>query len=162
MLARRLALLEQVTCASPAYLAAHGTPENLAQLDGHRAVNFFSAQTGKVWPFDFKVAGQRHSVALPGSVSVNNADAYHACRRVGLGLIQAPRHHLEQALATGELVEVLGAVRPGPLPVSVLYPITGNCRRACACLPSGLILQCRIFLTWAKKKIPLVMPSSTI
>ena len=122
MVARRLALLEQLTCASPAYLAAHGTPENLAQLDGHRAVNFFSTQTGKVWPFDFKVAGQRHSVALPGTVSVNNADAYHACCRAGLGLIQAPRYHLEQALAAGELVEVLPEWRPDPLPVSVLYP----------------------------------------
>ena len=122
MVARRVALLEQMTCASPAYLAAHGTPQNLAQLDGHRAVNFFSAQTGKVWPFDFKVDGRRHSVALPGTVSVNNADAYHACCRAGLGLIQAPRYHLEQALATGELVEVLSAMRPDPLPVSVLYP----------------------------------------
>ena len=122
MVARRVALLEQLTCASPAYLAAHGTPRTLAGLDGHRAVNFFSAQTGKVWPFDFKVAGQRHSVALPGTVSVNNADAYHACCRAGLGLIQAPRYHLEQALATGELVEVLAPLRPDPLPVSVLYP----------------------------------------
>ncbi|MGF6116971.1 LysR family transcriptional regulator for bpeEF and oprC [Janthinobacterium lividum] len=122
MVARRVALLEQVTCASPAYLAAHGTPETLAQLDGHRAVNFFSAQTGKVWPFDFKVGGQRHSVALPGTVSVNSADAYHACCRAGMGLIQAPRYHLERALADGDLVEVLRDLRPDPLPVSVLYP----------------------------------------
>ena len=122
MVARRVALLEQMTCASPAYLAAHGTPQNLAQLAGHRAVNFFSARTGKVWPFDFKVDGQRHSVALPGTVSVNNADAYHACCRAGMGLIQAPRYHLERALAAGELVEVLAHLRPDPLPVSVLYP----------------------------------------
>ena len=122
MVARRVALLEQVTCASPAYLAAHGTPRTVADLDGHRAVNFFSAQTGKSWPFEFKAAGQRYSVALPGTVSVNNADAYHACCRAGMGLIQAPRYHLEQALAAGELVEVLGDLRPDPLPVSVLYP----------------------------------------
>jgi len=122
MVARRVALLEQLTCASPAYLAAHGTPRTLADLDGHRAVNFFSAQTGKVWPFDFRLDGQRHSVTLPGTVSVNNADAYHACCRAGMGLIQAPRYHLEQALATGELVEVLAPLRPDPLPVSVLYP----------------------------------------
>jgi len=122
MVARRVALLEQVTCASPVYLAAHGTPRSLADLDGHRAVNFFSAQTGKVWPFDFRLDGQRHSVTLPGTVSVNNADAYHACCRAGMGLVQAPRYHLEQALATGELVEVLAPLRPDPLPVSVLYP----------------------------------------
>ena len=122
MVARRVALLEQVTCASPAYLAAHGTPRTLAELDGHRAVNFFSTQTGKVWPFDFQLDGQRHSVTLPGTVSVNNAEAYHACCRAGMGLIQAPRYHLEQALAAGELVEVLAGMRPDPLPVSVMYP----------------------------------------
>lgn len=122
MVARRVALLEQVTCASPAYLAAHGTPRSLAELEGQRAVNFFSAQTGKVWPFDFKLDGQRHSVTLPGTVSVNNAEAYHACCRAGLGLIQAPRYDLEQSLATGELVEVLADLRPDPVPVSVMYP----------------------------------------
>ena len=122
MVARRVALLEQVTCASPAYLAAHGTPQTLADLASQRAVNFFSAQTGKVWPFDFKFGGQVHGVALPGTVSVNNADAYHACCRAGMGLIQAPRYHLEQALAAGELVEVLAHMRPDPLPVSVMYP----------------------------------------
>ena len=122
MVARRVALLEQVTCASPAYLAAHGTPQTLADLASQRAVNFFSAQTGKVWPFEFKFGGQVHGVALPGTVSVNNADAYHACCRAGMGLIQAPRYHLEQALAAGELVEVLAGMRPDPLPVSVMYP----------------------------------------
>ena len=122
MVARRVALLEQVTCASPAYLAVHGTPQTLADLASQRAVNFFSAQTGKVWPFEFKLDGQVHSVALPGTVSVNNADAYHACCRAGMGLIQAPRYHLEQALAAGELVEVLAHMRPDPLPVSVMYP----------------------------------------
>ena len=122
MVARTVARLAQITCASPAYLAAHGTPRTLAELDGHRAVNFFSSRTGKAWPFAFKCDGQAYSVDLPGTVSVNNADAYHACCRAGMGLIQAPRYHLAQALADGELVEVLSAMRPDPLPVSVMYP----------------------------------------
>jgi len=122
MVARRVALLEQVTCASPAYLAAHGTPHTLADLQGHRAVNFFSAHTGKLWPFEFKADGQLHSLELPGTVSVNNADAYHACCRAGMGLIQAPRYHLEKSIAAGELCEILPALRPDPVPVSVMYP----------------------------------------
>ncbi|WP_300755853.1 LysR family transcriptional regulator [Janthinobacterium sp.] len=122
MVARRVALLEQVTCASPAYLAAHGTPHTLADLQGHRAVNFFSAHTGKLWPFEFKLDGQLHSLELPGTVSVNNADAYHACCRAGMGLIQAPRYHLASSIAAGELCEILPALRPDPVPVSVMYP----------------------------------------
>ncbi|KAB8045257.1 LysR family transcriptional regulator [Janthinobacterium aquaticum] len=122
LVARRLALLEQLTCASPAYLAAHGTPRNLAELDGHRAVNFFSSHSGKVWPFEFRQDGQLHRLQLPGTVSVSHADAYHACCRAGLGLIQAPRYHLEASLRDGSLVEVLATQRPDPIPVSVLYP----------------------------------------
>lgn len=122
MVARRVALLEQMTCASPAYLAKYGTPQTMDDLQGHRAVNFFSAQTGKNWPFEFKLDGQLYSMQLPGTVSVNNADAYHACCRAGMGLIQAPRYHLAKALAAGELCEVLAAVRPDPVPVSVMYP----------------------------------------
>lgn len=122
LVARRLALLEQATCASPAYLAAYGTPRNLAELEGHRAVNFFSSQTGKVWPLEFRHDGQLHRLHLPGAVSVSHADAYHACCRAGLGLIQAPRYHLEASLRDGTLVEVLAPLRPDPVPVSVLYP----------------------------------------
>ncbi len=40
MVGRRVALLEQVTCASREYLDQHGTPDTLEALRGHRAVNF--------------------------------------------------------------------------------------------------------------------------
>lgn len=122
LVARRLALLEQLTCASPAYLAAHGTPRNLAELDGHRAVNFFSPQTGKLWPLEFRQDSQLRRLFLPGAVSVSHADAYHACCRAGLGLIQAPRYRLAASLRDGSLCEVLAPWRPDPVPVSVLYP----------------------------------------
>ena len=59
---------------------------------------------------------------LKGSVSVTDADAYHACCAAHLGLIQAPRYHLDALLKEGSLVEVLAPFRPAPMPVSVLYP----------------------------------------
>jgi len=39
-----------------------------------------------------------------------------------LGLIQAPRYHLESDLAAGSLVTVLDDYPPTPTPVSLLYP----------------------------------------
>lgn len=122
MVARRVALLEQVTIASPAYLAQRGTPAKVDDLADHRAVNFFSTQTGKLFPFDFKVDGKTRSLAIAGMVSVNNADAYVACCRSNLGLIQVPRYHVQALIEQGALVEVLADVRPDPLPVAVLYP----------------------------------------
>jgi DNA-binding transcriptional LysR family regulator len=55
-------------------------------------------------------------------VSVNGADSFVAAARLGLGLIQAPRYHLESDLAAGRLVTVLDDFPPTPTPVSLLYP----------------------------------------
>lgn len=124
MVGRRVATLQQLTCASADYLARHGTPHTLADLQaqGHRAVNFYSASTGKPFPFEFLVDGQNHSLTLPGAVSVGSAEAYAACCAAGLGLVQMPRYHIEAELRSGAICEVLAPWRPPSLPVTVLYP----------------------------------------
>jgi LysR family transcriptional regulator for bpeEF and oprC len=120
--ARRLATLEQITCASPAYLARHGTPLHPDDLAGHVAVNFFSSRTGRAMPFEFTIDGAVREQMLPGKISVNSADAYHSCCLSGFGLIQLPRYGAEVGLAQGSLVEVLPDFRPPPMSISVLYP----------------------------------------
>ncbi|MES2073402.1 MAG: LysR family transcriptional regulator [Pseudomonadota bacterium] len=122
MVARRVATLEQATCASPAYLQKYGVPASPDELQRHRGVNFFSSQTGKAFPFDFIENGKPLSRAIKGTVSVNNADAYVACCLNGFGLIQAPRYHVEEALQQGSLQEILAEFRPAAMPVAVLYP----------------------------------------
>ena len=122
MVARRVATLQQVTCASREYLRGHGTPETVDALRGHRAVNFLSPRNGKPMPFDFIVDGEPRSLQLKGVVAVSDADAYHACCAAHLGFIQVPRYHVASRLADGSLVEVLPAFRPAPMTVSVLYP----------------------------------------
>ena len=122
LVARKIAVLPQVTCASAAYLQRCGIPQSIADLTGHRAVNFFSSASGKILPFDFLVDGAEQSVMLKGQVAVNNAEAYMSCCEGGLGLIQVPRYHVERDLAEGVLQEVLADFRPAPMPVSILYP----------------------------------------
>jgi DNA-binding transcriptional LysR family regulator len=122
MVARRVASLRQVTCASAAYLDRHGTPRTLDELAGHRAVNFYSIASGKVFPFDFVVDGEPRSVQLPGSVSVSNAEAYVQCCASHLGLIQLPRYHVAAQLADGSFRAVLDAWRPPEMAVSAMYP----------------------------------------
>lgn len=122
MVARRVASLRQVTCASSEYLKRHGVPNTVDDLRAHRAVNFISASTGKALPFDFVVDGKVRAVKLPGSVSVTDADAYVACCTAHMGLVQIPRYHVEARLKEGTLHEVLMKFRPAPMPVSVMYP----------------------------------------
>src|ERR1700761_5178138 len=53
MVARRLALLDEVTVASPDYIKRFGKPARWDALDGHRMIGFRSSATGGVLPLEF-------------------------------------------------------------------------------------------------------------
>jgi len=122
MIARQVTLLEEVTCASPDYLRKYGRLRTLEDLAEHRAVNFISSATGKPVPFEFDVGGTTRFEVLRSIVSVTGAESYAGAALAGLGLIQVPRYHVEDALADGRLREVLKKFPPPPTPVSLLYP----------------------------------------
>jgi len=122
LVARRVALLQQITCASPAYLSQFGVPTTLADLSGHRAVNYLSSATGQALPMEFTEAGVVQNMALSSVVSVTGADLYAGAAVAGLGLVQVPRYRVADDLDQGRLTEVLADLPPPPLPVSVLYP----------------------------------------
>ncbi|MFD1554461.1 LysR family transcriptional regulator [Paraburkholderia silviterrae] len=122
MIARRVALLEQVTVASPAYLERHGDPASIDALaSGHHAVNYLSPATGRAHPLEFAMPEGVRTLTLPGPVAVNGAELYTAGAVAGLGLVQVPRYRVRERLANGELCVVLADQPPPPMPVSVLF-----------------------------------------
>lgn len=142
MIVRRLATLEEVTCASPAYLEKFGTPKTLDALKGHQMVGFRSTATGGVLPLEFLERGEVRSLTLPVSVEVSGAETLAECGRLGLGLIQKPRYSCADDLARGRLVEVLGSTPPPPLPVSILYPRARH-----------LSARVRAFIDWTERAL---------
>jgi DNA-binding transcriptional LysR family regulator len=122
LIGKRIATLEQVTCASPGYLDQYGNPEGLEDLTRHAAVNYLSAATGQFWPLEFMVAGQLKEVSLQGRVSVSGAEIYMASAIAGMGIIQVPRYRVTQQLEEGVLQVILPQYPPPSMPVSVLYP----------------------------------------
>jgi DNA-binding transcriptional LysR family regulator len=149
MVARRLALLEEVTCASPDYLARHGTPTSIDELEGHRAIGFVSSAIGATLPLEFTVAGQVRHAHLPARLTVTGADTYIAAARLGLGLVQVPRYHVEADLASGRLVDVLPDCPPTPTPVSLLYPHSRQ-----------LSPRVRVFIDWLVREFGKRLPAS--
>lgn len=119
---RQIALMPQVTVASPAYLARFGVPASLEDLEGHRAVDYVSSSTGRAMPLDFMVDGRNVLVRPLSVVSVAGAELYTGAALAGLGLAQVPRYRVERELAAGHLKIVLPHAPPAPMPVSVLYP----------------------------------------
>jgi LysR family transcriptional regulator, regulator for bpeEF and oprC len=141
LIARPLGALEVITCAAPEYLAKYGTPKTFADLQsgGHRAVNFFSSKTGKVFNFDFTDAkGETHEILLPHAMAANDADTYLAGALMGLGLAQYPRSRvLSEHLAAGRLVRVLSQYTSAELPLYVMYPRNRH-----------MSLRTRVFVDW--------------
>lgn len=122
MAVRPLGTLEEITVASPGYLASHGTPASPGDLAGHAVIGFVSSRTGQPLPLEFTVGGKVTEVALPARLLVASAETSVAAARLGLGLVQAPRYRLIDDLVCGTLVEVLADCAPTPTPLSVLYP----------------------------------------
>ncbi|MGY4637767.1 LysR family transcriptional regulator [Pseudomonas sp. TE24901] len=122
LIGRRVATLRQVTCASPTYLRKYGEPKCLADLATHRAVNYVSRTTAKLFPFEFMVDGELEEVSIEGALSVFGAEIYSASAVAGLGIIQCPHYRMAELIEQGVMREILADTPPPPMPVSVLYP----------------------------------------
>ena len=142
MVVRRLGMMEEITVASSAYLAKHGTPLTPDELDGHRMIGFVSSRTGQPLPLEFTRNGGVIEVVLLARVLVSGADTSAAAARLGLGLAQAPRYRFAEDLASGALVEVLADFPPTPTPLSVLYPSNRQ-----------LSPRVRVFIDWLVETI---------
>ncbi|MBE1159451.1 LysR family transcriptional regulator [Dyella acidiphila] len=138
LVGRRVGMLEQLTVASTSYVRKHGAPQTLADLQhGHYAVNWTSPTTHRNEPLEFMVGRKRREVSMPGFVAVSGVEAYLACCEHGLGIAQFPRYRVAEALANGTLRQILPAMPPPSLPVTVLYPPHRQ-------LPARL----RVFVDW--------------
>ena len=139
--AKRLGMAERLTCASPDYLSRYGHPHTLDALEGHRMVGIRLLTTGAVTPLDFVVDGKIRSIALPATLSVTGPESYLLGTRLGLGLAQMPRFHIEEDLRRDSLVPVLTDLPPPSIPVSVLYPRSRQ-----------LSPRVRVFIDWLAKQ----------
>ena len=122
LVARPLVQMDQVTCASPAYLLAHGVPQSLDDLSGHQVVEYFSSVSGKRYGLEFQVGDQVRLPYLPKRLAVNSAEGYLAACVAGYGLVQTPHYHVAQLLREGRLQEVLSDCLPPRLALTALYP----------------------------------------
>ena len=139
--ARQVAMLERLTCATPAYLARYGTPHDIESLAGHRVVGLRSITTGHLAPLEFRSGKELRTLSLPSTLSVTGPESYLAGIRLGLGLAQVPRFHIENDLKRGALVVVLPNFPPPSAPVSLLYPRSRQ-----------LSPRVRVFLDWATQE----------
>jgi DNA-binding transcriptional LysR family regulator len=122
LLSRRLAPLRLCAYASPAYLAARGTPHHPDELADHDTVNLRYQSSGQLlrWPFRL---GEREIEIVPASaIVVDASDAVIAAVAAGGGIGMAASFAAAGHVARGELTPVLAAHAVERNALTALWP----------------------------------------
>jgi DNA-binding transcriptional LysR family regulator len=146
MVATHLGEVLRVTCASPAYLLAHGTPDTPHALAGHACILFEGHYSTGRWRFGR--GEQALTVTVRPRLAVNSADAAIAAAVASAGITRVLSYQAADAVASGALQLVLRRFEPEPLPVHLVF---GG--------QSPLPLKLRAFLDFAAPRLKASMPT---
>ncbi len=150
LVARRIADLDWVTCASPLYLGARGVPKHPSELvprepgskdktrvPGHAIVGYFSSLTGRASPLEFRRGAEQVLVQGQAVVAVNESTAHLNALLTGVGLGQAFKFMVVPHLESGRLRTVLDDWTRPRHPLHVVYPSNRH-----------LSAKLRLFVDW--------------
>jgi DNA-binding transcriptional LysR family regulator len=119
----RVGAIRFVTCASPSYLAAFGTPATPNELAGNSCISFSALSPVEHWSF----AGPKPGwVTIAPRLIVNTADAPIDAAKSGLGVTRVLSYQAEAGLADGSLRLILERFEPEAFP-----SISSTVRTAC-------------------------------
>ncbi|MFT6895930.1 MAG: DNA-binding transcriptional LysR family regulator [Paraglaciecola sp.] len=116
LVALKLSFRRLIVCATPAYLAKHGTPQSLSDLEQHNCL-LGSADT---WRFS------RHSkheqLTVQGRLRCNTGHGLVDAALKHLGIIQLPDYYLHAHIKSGALVPVLDPFQQTEEGIWAIYP----------------------------------------
>lgn len=123
VVARRVGSMRLITCASVAYVQAHGVPQHPSELMNHRWVGYFPAHTpGQIFPASFSRDGQHMELTPPCMLALNDSNVYEDALHAGLGMGCLPSYVMGCEEKAKGLVEVLPDWVAEPIPIYVMYP----------------------------------------
>jgi len=119
LVAWQLATSRRILVASPAYLAQHGTPTSLSELEGHKGI-FYTHRGQADWRFvrqgETKVVHGR-----PGLV-LNNGDMMREAAIAGLGITLLPVFIISSTIRSGDLQMIDVGIEPERELIYIAHP----------------------------------------
>jgi DNA-binding transcriptional LysR family regulator len=119
--ARKLGVQRKLVCASPAYLAAHGQPQNAAELAKHSILQYRRAERVNVWQLS-DPTGRIVDMPLDSRLCLDDLEAIADAAAAGLGLAWLPEWLVRDRLRTGTLVAVLEGQSGASREIYALWP----------------------------------------
>ncbi|WP_265469512.1 LysR family transcriptional regulator [Haemophilus parainfluenzae] len=120
LVARKISSSPMHFVASPSYLEARGIPLTPDDLEYHQGLLYKSSLNQVHW--QSTKANQIQRYKIQSKVVSNNGMALLEMTKAGLGISNAPDFFVKDALASGELVEILSEYKQKPLDIYVVYP----------------------------------------
>ncbi len=121
MIARRVGTYRFRCVASPAYLAAFGTPATPDALQHQRCILNLNMSPRNRWPF-IGPGGVSVVAEVSGGLQIDNGEAQLAAALAGAGIVYLPEDLVREPLADGRLAEVLPHWDRITMPIHLLYP----------------------------------------
>ena len=120
LVSKRLAGTRMVLCASPSYLAQHGTPQHPAELAGHAVISYVYWSTRDEWRFQ----GPEGPVSVKTNpiMNTNSGDTCRAAALAHQGIVLQPSFLVGPDLAAGTLVELMPQYKSLEMGIYAVYP----------------------------------------
>ena len=120
-MARRIGEDKRVICASPDYLARHGTPRRPQDLLRHECI--LSRERAYLNRWSFRIEDEIREIAVGGRLAVDEGDTQLQLALQGIGIVRLTRLTVAQAVRAGRLVSLLPDFSAEqPLPINAVYP----------------------------------------
>jgi len=120
LIARKLAPLHQVICASHDYIDRYGQPSTPAELTGHNCLLYSYSSDVNVWTFIGE--GDTETVTVSGCYQVNNSEALLDAIREGIGIGRLPTFVAGPDLKKGRLVKLFKSYRIPDYTIYAVFP----------------------------------------
>ena len=137
LIVRPLGHFAIINCASPQYVRTHGMPRTPEELASHQLIHYVGTFGSRPMGFEYHDGTTYQTIDMPGTITVNSAEAYQESCLAGLGIIQAPAAGVRGLIEAGLLVEVAPDLRAEPMPVSLVYVQRRN-----------LSSRVQVFMSW--------------
>lgn len=117
--ARRLLTMRKLLCAAPDYLQRRGTPQQIDELHAHEHLVYRRGEY--VQPLQFETAQGLVELVPRGRIRLDDLSAIVDASVAGLGLAWVPAWLVQDELASGRLLPLLGQHRSAPMEAHAVW-----------------------------------------
>jgi DNA-binding transcriptional LysR family regulator len=112
--------LRMLAVGAPSYFAKRPAPNTPQELTAHDCINMRLPTHGALYAWEFEKDGRELNVRVDGQLVLNRSDLIVNAALAGFGVAYIPEDLVQQHIAEGRLVHVLGEWSP-PFPGYHLY-----------------------------------------